>query len=239
MLKLELPFHLAKSADERCLRSGIGERRPRTSEIILAGLSISIETAGKTYEVSANEYSASDSPSFRGTTWPRSLLPLTSGMSVEQQMLLPAGGDAIAMSWRLLGRTLLPARLRVSPIFLAREPISAGGFEIEPETSGGRLAWRPHDDSAKIIADTNGRCAGGATSIGLDLAGSIDSPVQSGVTPATFQFHLGLRPAVLIFSAEPQSQAEADPLIGGFIAQLAQQRTGVTEYDHRRELVAA
>ncbi len=228
MFKLELPFHLIEFADQRLFRSGVRERRVKASEIILVGLSIRVETSGGNYEICSEECPASDTPSFRGTIWPRSLLPLPCEMSVEQQMLLPAGGDAVAISWRLVGRTLFPARLRVSPIFLAREPISAANFEIEPESNGGRRAWRPYDHSSKIIADTNGRCAGGTRSF-----------IQSGVTPATFEFDLSSRPAVLVLSAELQTPADANPLIGGFLAQLAQQRTAMTEYDHRRDLVAA
>ena len=104
-MKLELPFHLAEFSNERLFRSGVGGRRAKTSEITLVGLSIGIETAGKTYEICADECPDSDTPSFRGTMWPRSILPLSCEMSVEQQMLLPAGGDAVAMSWRLIGRT--------------------------------------------------------------------------------------------------------------------------------------
>jgi hypothetical protein len=228
MLKLELPFHLTEFRDERLFRSSVAQSRVTTSEIVLMGLSIGIETGGKTCEICSDDCPDSDTPSFRGTVWPRSLLPLSREMSVEQQMFLPAGGNAVAISWRLVGQALSPARLRVSPIFIAGKPISAAKFEIEPEPNGGRLAWRPYDHCSKIIADTNGRCAGGTSFF-----------MRSGRTSSIFEFDLGSRPAVLIFSAELESSADANPLIGGFLAQLAEHRTAMTEYDHRRDLVAA
>ncbi len=77
---------------------------------------------------------------FPGTLWPRLTLPLTGEMSLEQQMLLPVAGDAIAISWRLIGAALLPARLQVSSLFLGDQPFSAAGFDVESETNGGRLA---------------------------------------------------------------------------------------------------
>ncbi len=220
MLKLELPFHPTESADGVFLRSGPGDRPLGTSEIILEGFSISIETAGKTYEVCSDGYSSSDSPgSFRGTMWPRSLLPLPCGTLVEQQMLLPAPGGALAVSWRLVGRAFFPARLMVSPLFLVAPPSLGAGFGFEPETDGGRLAWRPHDHSSKIIADTNGCFAPGARCRGFKPGA--DFPAPRSVVPGTFLFALGPHPAVLILASEAQTGAAMDPLIGAFLAQVA------------------
>ena len=107
MLKLKSTFYLTGSSENLYLRSGRGQPLPKRKKIILVGLSISMETTGKKiYEVCSDGYAVSDNPvSFRGTIWPRSLLPLGPEISVEQQMLLPAAGGAVAASWRLLGRT--------------------------------------------------------------------------------------------------------------------------------------
>lgn len=228
MLKLELPFHLTECARESFFVSSLAElRQPKPDEVTLESLSISIETGGKTYAVISNGCPQADSVGpFLGTVWPRWLLPLSDEISVEQKMVLPAGGNAIAISWRSIGRAL-PARLKVSSLFSAQQPFSGVGFEIEPETNGGRLAWRPHDHSAKIIADTNGCFVGKATPSDFDSV--LDLRARSGVVPASFEFDLGPRPAVLIFSAEPRIGAGADPLIGAFLAQLAEQRTAVTD----------
>lgn len=230
MLKLELPFHLAESRQAvfraPSLTSGSDSK---TVEVILDGFSISIETGGRTYHLVSEGPPEADRPDvFNGTLWPYCLLPLSDGISIEQQMMLPAAGDAAAISWRLLDRATAPVRLRASPIFRAGQPFAAAGFEIEPETNGGRLAWRPFHYSAKIIADTNGRCAG--------VAGS----VAAGIIPAAFEFNLGPSPSVLIFCAESRAETEVDPLIGGFLAQLTAERAAALNgYDPRRHLVAA
>lgn len=186
MLKLELPFHLTESARGTFFRSGPAEPRGlRKTKIVLQALSVSIETGGNTYHVISDRPPESvGAGPFCGTLWPRCVLPLTDGISLEQQMLVPDAGDAILIFWRLIGR----------------------GFEIEPETNGGRLAWAPHDRSSKIFADTDGRLIDEVT------------PSQAGVLPASFAFELGLHPAILIFSAEVQDGAGADPLIGAFLA---------------------
>src|SRR4249919_57810 len=98
MFKLEVPFHLSQLEDKHFCWGGVGNRRASGAKVTLVGLSIRIETNGRAYEICSDEDPVSDSPSFRGTMWPRSLLPLTHGISIEQQMLLPAGGDTVAIS---------------------------------------------------------------------------------------------------------------------------------------------
>ena len=114
MLKLQLPFHLTECAGGIFFRSSLLElRREKASEVMLEGLSIAIETRGKIYTVNSDglpqsDYSSRDS----GTICPRWRWALTDEISVEQQMLLPAGGDALAISWRLMGMTFSPVDLR-------------------------------------------------------------------------------------------------------------------------------
>ena len=224
MIKLELPFHLTESSWGTFLESSLAQNRPpAVHEVILDALSISIETGRNTYEVASDRRPEPDGMApFRGMLWPRSVLPLGGGIAIEQQMLFPAKGDAVALSWRLIGRATFPVRLKAEPIFSATRPFTTAGFEIEPETNGGRLAWRPYDRSSKIIADTNGRFVA----------------ATAGVIPGSFEFELSAQPSVLIFSSEPRSESGLDPLIAGFLAQLTEQRGVTTKHDRLRQLIA-
>ena len=229
MLKMQLPFHVTESASGTFFRSNLVElHRETTSEVILEGLSIAIETRGKIYTVNSDRPLQTDySSGVRSTMWPRSCWSLSDGISVEQQMLLPAGGNALAISWRLMGATFVPVRLEARPVFSNRPQCSCRGFEVEPETNGGRLTWRPFDGSSRIIADTNGRLVERTLT------------TEAGAVPSAFHFELGPRPAVLIFSSEAQSEASLDPLIGGFLAGVAEQRAPIIARHDRRNLVAA
>ncbi|MGH8094755.1 MAG: hypothetical protein ACREIF_15005 [Chthoniobacterales bacterium] len=100
MLKLELPFHLV--ARGAFLRNNFEEvHRPRANEVILEGLSISIAAGTKTYEVSSERPPGHDGPGSlpSGMLWSRCLWPLIGGISIEQQMMIPADGNAPAVSW--------------------------------------------------------------------------------------------------------------------------------------------
>jgi hypothetical protein len=229
MLKLQLPFHLTERTGGTFFRSSPLElRREKASDAILEGLSIAIETRGKIYTVNSDRPPQSDySSRGGGAIWPRWRWALTDAISVEQQMLLPAGGNALAISWRLIGVTFVPVRLEARPVFSNSQPCPLSGFQIEPETNGGRLTWHPSDRSSRIIADTNGRL------VEETLA------TEPGLIPSTFQFELGPRPSVLIFSSESQNEAGVDPLIGGFLADLAEQRATTIARHDPRNLVAA
>jgi hypothetical protein len=229
MLNLGISFQLIARRPGALPHSSLHERRRSTAaEVILEGLSISIKVGTKTYEVSSDRPPEHDSAGpFRGTTWTRWLWPLIDGMSIEQQMMTPMGGDALAVSWRVNGPTFFPCRLGVRPIFRAPQPFRDACFEFEPETNGGRLAWQPLKHSSRVIADLNGRFS------------PVTSPVGSGIVPGSFEFDLSTHPAVLIFSAEFPRQAKADPLIGGFLAQLSAERAPTAERNHFRHLVAA
>ena len=158
MLKLQLPFRLNVKAPRAFLRAGLPEsRRKNPAEIILEGLSISIKAGARIYQVSSDRSQGVGAGPSSGTAWTRWLWQLGEGFSIEQQMAIPADGDALAISWRSIGRPLFPCRFEVRPIFSAPEPFAATGFRFEPETNGGRLTWRPLENSSKIIADTNGR----------------------------------------------------------------------------------
>jgi hypothetical protein len=134
-------------------------------------------------------------------------------MSLDQQILLANTGDAVAISWRLLGKKIAPVRLTATPIFSSAEPTSSEIFTFDAEHDGGRLTWLPFRRACKIIADTNGRCTEPSRTIKSDGE-------QSSTAPSAFVFNLGRRPSLLLLSAQLPTNGAPDPLIGAFLAGL-------------------
>ena len=222
MLKLRLPFSIAEKLHTTAFLwkvshgSNVGETR-----LWLEGLSISVETAGRSYRVVSEHPPEPDRPgAYQGTIWPRCILRLPRGAAIEQQMMLPCGGNAIAVSWRLVDPSDTPAALRVSPISTVAKHLALTAFKVDAETNGGRLTWRPFQFSSKIIADTNGRLT------------NATSRTQSAM-PASFEFDLGRRPGVLILCAEVATGTSLNPLIGGFLAGLIEDREHFAHQERR------
>jgi hypothetical protein len=241
MFTIKLPFHLTECARQHYLRgSRVAEARRLTSkEVVLDGLCISIETLGRSYDVVSDAPPEADSVGlFRGTVWPRYLLALQDGVFIEQQMVLPAEGNAVAISWRLAGPALGPIRLTVNPIFSATEPICEREFQVEPETNGGRLGWRPYPHRSKIIADTNGRDAETELARDCSFYASRNSAHSYLTAPVCFEFELGRQPAVLVFRTELPPGAGVDLLICGFLAEVAEARPADAGYHARGRLAA-
>ena len=189
---------------------------PREKEnrdaLLLCGIEVAIENDGRTFTLSSDTPPLESTESSRATAWPRWVFRLPNGTSIEQQMVLPQDGNAIAFSWRLLTDSPTPVTLAVTPVFSADQLAPATGFERESDAHGGRLTWQPNERSTEIIADTNGQNR---------TAPEAESSEPNVARPGTFEFALGRRPAVLIFSLAHQPNGCGDPIIGGFLAQLA------------------
>jgi hypothetical protein len=229
MFRLDIPFHL--SSKLRGLSPG-GHAQSLgrgAAAVRLEGLLLSVETGENTRQVVSEQPPLPDGPGqFNGTLWPYFLLPLLPGAWIEQQMMLPATGDAAAVSWRLVGSAAGPVKLRVSPIFAVDRPFTRTSFEVEPRESGGRMTWRPFLHSSQVLIDTNGR-----------LLERSAEPAP-GAAPGTFEFRLSSNPSLLILCAErAQCEGRIDPMIGGFLAQLKDERVRKASQDRRLNLIAA
>ena len=188
--------------------------RPVYREITLCGFDVRLEIGGRIYELSSSSAPGNDGLQSRGLAFSRQTVPLTPAMSLDQQILLANAGDAVAISWRLLGKKLVPVRLTATPIFTSAEPISSEIFSFEAEYDGGRLTWLPFRRACKIIGNTNGRCIEPPLRINSDRE-------QSSTAPSAFVFNLGRNPSLLLMSAELPPNGEFDPLMGAFLADLA------------------
>jgi hypothetical protein len=201
--------------------------RPGYRELTLRGFDVRLEIGGRIYELSSSNAPGNDGLRSRGLALARQVMPLAPAMSLEQQILLPNAGDAVAISWRLVGKKIAPVRLTATPIFSSAEPTSSEIFTFDAEHDGGRLTWLPFRRACKIIADANGRCTEPSLTIKPDGE-------QSSMAPSAFVFNLGRRPSLLLLSVELPINGAPDPLMGAFLADLAN-----PEHEERAFLSAA
>jgi len=183
-------------------------------EVTLLGFDVRLEIGGRTYELSSSNAPGKDGLRSRGLAFARRVVPLAPAMSLDQRVLLANADDAVAISWRLLGKKIARVQLTATPIFSSAEPTSSEIFTFDAEHDGGRLTWLPFRRACKIIADTNGRC----TEASLTLKSDGE---QSSTAPSAFVFDLGRRHSLLLLSVELPTNGASDPLIGAFLADLA------------------
>jgi hypothetical protein len=196
-------------------------------EVTLRGFDVRLEIGGRLYELPSSNTLGNDGLRSRGLAFARRVAPLAPAMSLDQQILLANTGDAVAISWRLLGKQIAPVRLTATPIFCSAEPTSSEIFTFDAEDDGGRLTWLPFRRACKIIADTNGRC----TEASLTLRSDGE---QSITAPSAFVFNLGRRHSLLLLSVELPTNGAPDPRMGAFLADLAN-----PEHEERGFLSAA
>src|SRR4029077_16680191 len=145
-------------------------------EVTLRGFDVRLETGGRTYELSSSNGPGKDGFRSRGLAFARRIMPLAPATSLDKRVLLANTGDAVAISWRLLGKKIAPVRLTATPIFSSAGPTSSDIFTFDAEHDGGRLTWLPFRRACKIIADTNGRCTEPSLTIKWDGEQSITAP---------------------------------------------------------------
>jgi hypothetical protein len=158
MLNLAISFQLIARGPGALPHSSHPElRRSTTAEVILEGYR-SRSRQGQRHTKSLQIVRRSTTaPVHSAEQHARWLWPLIDGMSIEQQMTMPMGGEALAVSWRVNGPTFFPCRLGVRPIFRPPQPFRGAGSEFEPEPNGGRLAWQPLKHSSRVIAPAMSR----------------------------------------------------------------------------------
>jgi hypothetical protein len=202
------------------------------SEVALLCLEATLLTPRSAYTISS-EGSMTDSGSSLGSglfgaiSWPVSRFRLADELTFEQQMFLPHDGSAVALSWALRGSGILPARVVVRPFFSRCGPRSYRdiGFHFDSEDNGGRLTWLPNVRGPRVFADTNGRYHDEPVRLFDCLCeqAAASASEEDLITPGRFEFELGRRPSVIIFSIEGRANAQRDQHIGAFLAGLMQE----------------
>jgi hypothetical protein len=183
-------------------------------EVILRGFDVRLEIGGRICELSSTSAPGNSGLRSRGLGFARQIVPLAPAMSLDQQILLANAGDAVAISWRLSGEKIAPAELTATPIFSSAEPPSSEIFTFDAEHDGGRLSWLPFRHACKIIADTNGYCTKPPAAIEFHAQ-------KNSNAPSAFVFNLGRNPSLLLLSVELPTHGALDPLMGAFLADLA------------------
>src|SRR5262249_44414384 len=89
------PGYLPADAPESFSRAGY-------KELILRGFGVWVEIAGRIDALSSNQVPGKD-----GLAFARQVVPLAPAISLDQQICLANAGDAVAISWRLLGRKII------------------------------------------------------------------------------------------------------------------------------------
>ena len=217
MIKFDAPLKLLEPLPTHLLASSAASVVcPTHKELTLRGFDVRLEIGGTTYELSTTDAPNGDGFRSRGVAFARRVVPLAAGMLLEQQIMLPNTGDTVGIAWRLLGKRITPGRLTATPIFSSAEPISSEIFVSDAVHDRGLLTWLPFRRAGKIIADTNGR---------TEAAVVINSHEhENTAAPSAFVFDLGRRPALLLLSVELRTSGATDPLIGPFLAEVANPR---------------
>ena len=192
-------------------------------------MEVTLKTPRNVYTISSDTALTDSQPSFRGglfggISWPVSRFRIAEGLLFEQQTFLPYDESTVAMSWALHGDTATTARLVVRPFFSGCGPRSYRdvGFRLDSDDNGGRLTWLPHVRGPKVLADTNGQYHDEPARL-LDCLfapAAASASEQDLITPGRFEFELGRRPSVLIFSMEDPAVSRRDQHIGLFLAGL-------------------
>jgi hypothetical protein len=190
---------------------------PPYIELTLRGFDVRLERGDRICELSTTNAPDGNGFHAHGLAFARRVVRIAPDMSLEQQIVLPNAGDTIGISWRLLGNRITPVRLTATPIFSSADPISSEIFAFEGEHDGGRLTWLPFRRAGKIIADANAHY--------IEPAAAIDSDGQENTAaPSAFVFDLGRTPAIFLLSVELPTSGAMDPLIGAFLADVANPR---------------
>jgi len=215
MIKIDARFKLLEPLPTYLLGgSPAPGASPPYRELTLRGFDVRLKRGYRAYELSTTNAQNGDGFHSRGLAFARRVVPIAPDMSLEQQIVLPNAGDAVGISWRLLGNRITPVRLTATPIFSSAEPISSEIFVFEAEHDGGHLMWLPFRRAGKIIADANAHHIEPA--LGIDSDGQ-----ENTAAPSAFVFDLGRTPALLLLSVELPTSGAGDPLIGEFVANVA------------------
>ena len=192
-------------------------------------MEVTLKTPRNVYTISSDDPLTDSGSSFGdglfgAISWPVSRFRIAEGFLLEQQMFLPHDESTIAMSWALRGDTAAAAQLMVRPLFSGCGPRSYRdlGFHFDSENNGGRLAWLPDVRGPKVLADTNGRYQDEPTRFSDCFCeqAAASALEEDLIAPGRFEFELGRRPSVLIFSMEDPAVSRRDQHIGLFLARL-------------------
>jgi predicted glycogen debranching enzyme len=188
--------------------------------VLVSGFDAWVETPAGSYAISTQRYApdvihpdgAKRIESFQYDPWPRWRYRLNDRLVVEQELIVPHGKSAVALSWKCAGTPEPGTKLKVR-LFLAGRDFHAthhenASFRFDGQQDFERIAWWPYDGVPGVIARSNGAYRAdptwyrnflytGEQGRGLDCCEDLASP-------GIFEFDLSRKPAVLVLSADGQ-----------------------------------
>src|SRR5262249_52343387 len=118
-------------------------------------------------------------------------------------------------------------QLVVRPFFCGCGPRSYRdvGFHFNSEEHESRFTWLPNVRGPKVFADTNAQYHDEPVRLFDCLCeqATASASEEDLVTLGLFEFELGSRPSVVIFSMEDRTSPQSDQHIGVFLAGLMQE----------------
>ncbi len=203
-------------------------RRPPTDRFVLVnGFDAWVETPSGRFAISSQAYGpgivspdgAGRLEAFTLEPWPTWTYELEDGTRIVQELFVPRGSCAAALSWRALrGVGAVPATLEIRPFLSGRDSHalhhenSAFRFDAEPE-AGGFVHFRPYAEVPAITFRSNGVYVHAPDwyrnfLYALEAARGLDASEDLGC-PGIFRFSLDAGEAVLMLAAEGHDGALA------------------------------
>jgi predicted glycogen debranching enzyme len=214
-------------------------RTPPTGRMVLVnGFDAWVRTGGRSFAISSQLYApevvepdgAVRLADFVADPWPRWTFDC-GGVLVDQEVLVPQGAAAVAVSWRL--REPAPAaELTVRPFLSGRDYHELHrqnpSFRFEPEGRGPWRVFRPYPDVPAVVAFANGTYAHEPLwyrdflyrrerERGLDA-------IEDLASPGTWRWDFQRGEAILILAAEGQELPAGSPAACLGIFRGAEQR---------------
>ena len=129
---------------------------PAGRMVLVNGFDAFVEMAGGTVALSSQNYApgvlhpdgATRLESFSVEPWPTWTWRITPDLSVVQEIFVVHGKSAVAVSWKLVGESDAPVRLRVRPFLSGRDFHGThhenGAFRFEATESFESVEWKPY-----------------------------------------------------------------------------------------------
>jgi glycogen debranching enzyme len=214
-------------------------RTPPTGRMVLVnGFDAWVRTGGRSFAISSQLYApevvepdgAKRLADFIADPWPRWTFDC-GGVLVDQEVLVPQGAAAAAVSWRLR-EPAPPAELTVRPFLSGRDYHALHhentAFRFEPEGRGPWRVFRPYADVPAVVTFANGTYAhdplwyrnffySRERERGLDA-------LEDLASPGTWRWDLQRGEAIWILAAEGQELPAGSPAACLGIFRGAEQR---------------
>ncbi|MGH7788355.1 MAG: amylo-alpha-1,6-glucosidase [Candidatus Binatia bacterium] len=223
---------------------------PPTGRMVLVnGFDAWVQTPSGQYAVSSQRYAPQTTypdgawkiTAFGAEPWPRWRLRLDDGSEIEQEIFVPHGSAAVAVTWRLVAPRP-GAVLRLRPFLSGRDYHALhrenADFQFAAEGGDGRLVWRPYPGVPAVLSLANAHYAPDPTwyrnfLYKEELARGLDA-TEDLASPGTLTWDLSAAEAVWILAAERDgafpiaAQAAAPDVVATWRDRERQRRTAAS-----------